>query len=126
MTLDLSDHLAIHTIISLKSDSANISKTKNKTDTNHSREFRIFNEANNCKFKNLIDDENWDELNEEMDAQEQYNTFIDIYMKHYNSAYPIKSQRNRRKNEWQNPKPWILPWLEDACARKKCYIMNLC
>ena len=54
-----------------------------------------------------------------MDAQEQYNTFTEIYMKHYNTAYPIKSQRERRKNELQNPKPWILPWLEDACARKK-------
>ena len=39
-------------------------------------------------------------------------------MRHYNAAYPLKSQRERRKNERKNPKPWILPWLEDACARK--------
>ena len=36
-----------------------------------------------------------------------------------NTAYPLKTKRERRKNERQNPKPWILPWLEDACARKK-------
>ena len=53
-----------------------------------------------------------------MDAQEHYNKFTQIYMRHYNNAYPIKSQRERRNNERVNPKPWILPWLEDACARK--------
>ena len=40
-------------------------------------------------------------------------------MRHYNTAYPLKTERVRRKNERKNPKPWILPWLEDACARKK-------
>ena len=39
-------------------------------------------------------------------------------MRHYNTAYPLKKNRTRRKNERKNPKPWILPWLEDACARK--------
>ena len=39
-------------------------------------------------------------------------------MKHYNTAYPLKTNRIRRKNERKNPRPWILPWLEDACLRK--------
>ncbi len=30
----------------------------------------------------------------------------------------MKSKRKRRKNERLNPKPWILPWLEDAIARR--------
>ena len=36
----------------------------------------------------------------------------------------MKYQRERRKNERQSPKLWILPWLEDTCARKNwlCYI----
>ena len=53
-----------------------------------------------------------------MDAQNQYDKFSEIYMKHYNTAYPLKSQRECRNNERQNPKPCILPWLENACARK--------
>ena len=44
--------------------------------------------------------------------------FYETYTKHYNTAYPPKSQHKRRNNERKNPKPWILPWLEDACARK--------
>ena len=39
-------------------------------------------------------------------------------MKHYNAAYPLKSSRVLRNPERKDPKPWILPWLEDACARK--------
>ena len=39
-------------------------------------------------------------------------------MRLHNYAYPIKTKLERRKKERQNPKPWILPWLEDACARK--------
>ena len=40
-------------------------------------------------------------------------------MGHYDSAYPTIKNRVRRKNERRNPKPWILPWLEDAIARKQ-------
>jgi hypothetical protein len=39
-------------------------------------------------------------------------------MKHYESAYPLNSLRQRRKNESADPKPWITPWLEDAFNRK--------
>ena len=40
-------------------------------------------------------------------------------MRHYNNAYPLNhDKRTRRKNERKNPKPWILPWLENDCARK--------
>ena len=51
-------------------------------------------------------------------ASEKYDKFNEIYMKHYDTAYPLKSKRSRRKNERTDPKPWILPWLETACARK--------
>ena len=39
-------------------------------------------------------------------------------MKHYNTAYPLSVSKGRRPNQRRNPKPWILPWLEDACSRK--------
>ena len=41
-------------------------------------------------------------------------------MQHYNATlYLLKPNRVRRINERQKPKPWILPWLEDACARRQ-------
>ena len=56
-----------------------------------------------------------------MNAQSQYEKFDEIYMRHYNNAYPLNNdkKKTRRKNERKNTKPWILPWLENACARKK-------
>ena len=53
-----------------------------------------------------------------MNAQESYDKLNEIYMSHYDTAYPLKSNRIRRNHERKDPKPWILPWLEDACARK--------
>ena len=118
LTLDLSDHLATHTKIDLGS---NTRKTCiNTTNSKQNKvEHRMFTEANHEKFKVLINEENFDEITEEMDAQTAYNKFEEIYLKHYNDAYPLKSNNVRRKNERANPKPWILPWLEDACARKQ-------
>ena len=54
-----------------------------------------------------------------MNAQTTYNKFEEIYLKHYNDAYPLKRNKVRRNNERANPKPWILPWLGNACARKQ-------
>ena len=120
LTVDLSDHLAIHTKISLTNSSEQPRRnTVNPNNSNNMDEIRLFNEANNEKFKNLITDETWSEISDEMDAQTAFTKFEDIYLKHYNAAYPPKSQRIRRKNERVNPKPWILPWLETACARKQ-------
>ena len=118
LTLDLSDHLATHTKITLGTSTAQ-SRTLSAQSKSDKRNIRIFNEANDLKFKQLINEETWEEaISENLDAESAYNKFNDIYTKHYNSAYPLKSEHVRRKNERQNPKPWILPWLEDACARK--------
>ena len=79
----------------------------------------MFNEASNKIFENLIKNEAWSQISIDMDTQTAYTKFEEIYMKHYNAAYPLKANRVRRINERQNPKPWILPWLEDACARRQ-------
>ena len=79
----------------------------------------MFNAANDAKFKQLIADENWD-IPDDIDAQTQYDLFFEIYAQHYDAAYPLITKRTRRKHERLLPKPWILPWLEDACDRKNC------
>ena len=115
ITIDISDHLAIHNKITLGS-STRESRTHCTKEVH--KEYRIFNEANNQKFKDLINSETWDEITEGLDAQSAYDKLEETYLCHYNNAYPLKSNRSRRKFERQNPKPWILPWLEDACSRK--------
>ena len=119
LTLDLSDHLAIHTRVLLsKNKIDNVAKFRHQSETKV-RDIRIFNDANNETFNSLINTETWTDITDDMDAQKSYDKFHETYIKHYEAAYPLKSQRIRRQNERQDPKPWILPWLEDACARKK-------
>ena len=115
--MDLSDHLATHTKITLGSSIPASHRTTGRL-KGEKNELRLFNEANNLKFKQLIEEETGGEVTDEMDAQNSYSKFEEIYLKHYDDAYPLKSTHIRRKNERENAKPWIMPWLEDACQRK--------
>ncbi|KAL5271628.1 hypothetical protein ACHWQZ_G002041 [Mnemiopsis leidyi] len=118
LTLDISDHLAISTNISIKSSSSVNSCRKSQLIQQDKKEARVFNEANHARFKELIDNESWECIADDGDADKQYETFHKTYMKHYDQAYPLKRNKVRRKFERANPKPWILPWLEAACNRK--------
>ena len=121
MTFPKLPHICPHICLS----SLPINKRAVLGDNINKKEFRIFNEANNSQFETLINGENWEEICADMNAQSQYEKFDEIYMRHYNNAYPLNhDKRTRRKNERKNPKPWILPWLENACARKKNYTIN--
>ena len=120
ITVGISDHLATLTTISL--GKAKLGEKRaikfNCRLNNDIASFRLHNEASNEKFKSLIGDENWDPVFNTDDASERYDEFCKIYTAHYDNSFPLKINRILRKNERQNPKPWILPWLEDACARK--------
>ena len=116
VTYDLSDHLGVVTTIA-------VSKKYDRTTSlpradQGQREFRIFNNENTNKFRELINGESWEAVHIENDAQLKYDTFAKTYNEHYEAAFPLKKSSTRRKHERSNPKPWILPWLEDACARK--------
>ena len=119
LTLDISDHLATHTKLSLGTNTRSPHRRNPALFETKKSECRMFNEASNKIFENLIKNEAWSQISIDMDTQTAYTKFEEIYMKHYNAAYPLKVNRVRRINERQNPKPWILPWLEDACARRQ-------
>ena len=56
MTVDLTDHLAIHTKVAFNVDGAKNIYRHSNIDNNVNRDFRIFNEASDQLFKNLIED----------------------------------------------------------------------
>ena len=125
LTHDISDHLATHTKISLKFSHHRSTNIHNRSTGNgYQGNHRLYNEANNKIFEELINSENWNNIADDMDAQTKYDKFSETYMKHYDMAYPLKSTRTRRKYERAQPKPWILPWLEEACARKQDHYHN--
>ena len=118
-TLDITDHLATSLTVSLDPNFDNSLQSNEgaKNTDSITGEFRIINEANSQKFHELITEEHWD-LPEGLDAQQQFDEFNKIYISHYNNAFPLKTERVRCKKERLDPKPWILPWLEEASDRK--------
>ena len=116
-TYDLSDHLGVVTTVLISKQSENFMSPTIKRE-HENREYRVFNTSNTDQFHNLIMGESWEAVHSENDAQLKYEKFAKLYNKHYDTAFPLKKNTKRRKNERKNAKPWILPWLEDACARK--------
>ena len=118
ITIDLSDHLGTSISISLGNSTTKAVKFSRKENESTGR--RIYNEACNLKFSELIGAQNWDAVltDSTLDASIQFEKFLTIYNGIYEEAYPLMKSRNLRRNERRDPKPWILPWLEDACSRK--------
>ena len=119
ITTDISDHLGTLTTIALDGNLGPKIAMRVNHDKKANSKYRIFNESNNQKFRELIDSESWDKISDETNVNVQYEMFTEIYVKHYNTAYPTIKNKVRRKNERKNSKPWILPWLEDAIKRKQ-------
>ncbi|MCP4461141.1 MAG: endonuclease/exonuclease/phosphatase family protein, partial [Cytophagales bacterium] len=86
LTIDLSDHLATYVQVKISFDTNNHpSRPQNlnpgrttQDEEAPSGDWRIFNAANDEKFKELIDIETWD-IPENLDAEEQYNHLLRIY-----------------------------------------------
>ena len=116
LTLHISDHLATLTTLLLGDREGPCGRVTSKKPS--IKQARKFCEANNAKFQSLIESEDWSEVSLHENCEVQYEKFCEIYTKHYDEAYPLNKSRPRRKNERRDPKPWILPWLEDACARR--------
>ena len=110
---DISDHLGTYISISLQNNTKLI---YNDGDDNCSTYSNV-NAENLVTFQNLLKNETWTDVLEETDTQKKYDKFIVKYTTLYETAFPKKSAP-KRKRQRKNPKPWILPWLEEACERK--------
>lgn len=117
ITHDISDHLATYITIALY-DRLNSKHMINKT--NMAREQHRINDQNLETFSHLLNAEDWDDvLNEQLDTQQKFDLFNSKYTALYNKAFSVTDNAStRRKTQRNNPKPWILPWLEEACDRK--------
>ena len=113
---DISDHFG--TYINLKFNSNCINTRPNTHELSINIPHRKLTAANIKYFQRLISNESWDTTTQQHTAQDKFNKFIETYTKHYDTAFPETNNAIKRKHQRRNPKPWILPWLEDACARK--------
>ena len=116
LTVNVSDHLATLTTLTLGGTAG---RRTMSSESEKVPSFRRFNASAHAEFKRKIESETWSEVHREINANDQYDKFSEIYSKHYDQAYPEMKSGPKRKNERRDPKPWILPWLEDACARRQ-------
>ena len=79
------DHLGVFIKISLNSSIPTLN--------NGNYFFTDFSEANAAKFENLVYNANWHIVTDSADANDKYNTFLEIYEKCYNTAFPTKNKK---------------------------------
>ena len=114
---DISDHLGTYININLKNNSvSNRHPTQNSLSSN--LPYRRFTAENLEHFRQLISTESWSTTTQESTCQEKYDRFTETYNKQYDCAFPETYNTKKRKTQRKNPKPWILPWFEEACDRK--------
>ena len=121
-TIDISDHLAT----CITTDFGNAIERLKLPKVNSKKQKTIFkfNDTNTVKFTDSIAQENWASTYNAQNANEMFAEFHNTYNKHYNAAYTIPSISNKRPHERRNVKPWMQPWLEDACHRKNALYKN--
>ena len=107
LTVDLSDHLGTYANFLLKDPHFNQQPTNFAKKTQSTGEYRKFTNENLDKFRELISNESWTSVETALGAQAKYDTFIDTYNKHYNTAFPLMASADRKKQR-ADPKPWIL------------------
>ena len=67
-------------------------------------------------FINLLNSADWAPVSTTDHPNDMYNSFDSIFFTHYNTTFP--STRKKCNNRKEEGKPWIMPWLQEACSRK--------
>ena len=110
----ISDHLGTYVCINLD---PNFVREAGNSEPHEYIKIRKFNASNMATFTELLRDENWDAVYAENSTEAKFESFVAKFNQHYDAAF--KQSSVRRKYQRKDPKPWILPWLEEACARRK-------
>ena len=109
ITDPFADHLGIFVKISLGKKTPSIKQPTHYTYTDYSQD-------NIESFKNIISNTDWTPVRNTSDPNDKYHMLHTIFSAQYNKTFPTTRRKcNNRKAEG---KPWIMPWLQEACDRK--------
>ena len=61
-----------------------------------------------------LSNESWEGVFDNNDVNLMFNHFLNIYLKIFNSSFPIKSSKNRNYNN-----NWIISGIKTSCKRKR-------
>ena len=109
----LTDPIADHLGTYIKLGNSNINQPKSPSHYN----FTDYSDENIQKFKEILQNTDWSTLlGLAIDSNDMFNRFHLVFTTHYNNIFPTTRRKcNNRKEEG---KPWIMPWLQEACKRK--------
>ena len=113
ITDPLADHLGIYIKIGYKANKQTKKTTSYYSHTDYSND-------NIEHFHRLLINTDWSPLTDTENPNDKFNAFHTIFSTHYEKSFPKSNKKcNDRKAEG---KPWIMPWLQEACKRKNaCY-----
>ena len=107
---DLSDHLPVFLICKNKETNTN-GKSKDQTNM-----IRHINENHIRQFREDIESENWQHVNDIHKPNESYNTFKKAFTDKYNKHFPLRHIKTTRIRINQNP--WITQGIAESSRKK--------
>jgi len=108
ITDPIADHLGTY----IKLGYTNQAPTKQPSYYN----FTDYSEENQQTFNYQLNNADWSTMDTAIDSNEMFNQLHGTISTHYTTTYPTtRKKANDRKGEG---KPWIMPWLQEACDRK--------
>ena len=115
LTLDISDHLATYVTL-LFDENFHHSPSSSTINSNFSK----MSPTNLEQFRDKIINTDWSTVNAKKTANEKFNKFSELYNNVYKEVFTNRENinKNRKSKPRRDTKPWILPWLQDACERK--------
>jgi len=79
------------------------------------------NDASIAHFKSLLSSTNWDPVLKIQNPDIVYNSFNQMFQKHYNKAFP-KILKIIKEKTFQNP--WITPGIIKSSKKNNVYMKN--
>ena len=75
---------------------------------------RKMDKSANLDFVFKLSNESWEGVFNDNDVNLMFNHFLNIYLKIFNSSFPLKSSKNRNYNN-----NWITSGIKTSCKRKR-------
>ena len=109
ITDPIADHLGTY----IKLGHSNNNQPKSPSHYN----FTDYSDENIQRFKEILQNTDWCKiLSPASDSNDMFERFHHVFTTLYNKIFPTTLKKcNNRKGEG---KPWIMPWLQEACERK--------
>jgi len=115
VTDPISDHLATYVTLLIDLNKPNNRYILNNDNPSNLENQRNMSNENLQNFKDALQPTDWSSITDSTHAQTKYIQFSKFYTDTYDTCFPINKPGKKKDRE---SKPWLFPWLAEACSRK--------